>query len=167
MKTHRIRSGPALATLLASSLAFPTTAPCAAPRTQASHVPPTSAGTPSRPQAAPDDLLDQGVLENPDEHSLNITGMMTDETVTKFGHDFFDAFIKAWRPLLGVSYNLHIGERYDPLRGSLIHVLMNNTPVYEGFLTPRQEAIEELASELARELRGSLKNRVPIEEELY
>ena len=131
----------------------------------------TATTTVTKVQAAPpvdtQDFLDQGVLENDDMGGLGITGMMNDETITKFGHEFFEAFTKAWRPLVGVNYNIRIGERYDPLRGSLIHVMINNNSVYEGFLTPRQEAIEELATQLSHELRATLKNRVPIDEELY
>ena len=119
------------------------------------------------PAANTEDFIDQGVLEDGEDGGLGISGMMNDETVTKFGHEFFEAFVKAWKPLAGVTYNLRIGERYDPLRGSLIHVLINNNSVYEGFLTPRQEAIEELATQLSHELRAALKNRVPIDEELY
>ena len=119
------------------------------------------------PTANTEDFIDQGVLEDGEDGGLGISGMMNDETVTKFGHEFFEAFVKAWKPLAGVTYNLRIGERYDPLRGSLIHVLINNNSVYEGFLTPRQEAIEELATQLSHELRAALKNRVPIDEEVY
>ena len=131
----------------------------------------TTTSTVKKVQAEPpvdtQDFLDQGVLENDDIGELGITGMMNDETITKFGHEFFEAFTKTWRPLVGVNYNIRIGERYDPLRGSLIHVMINNNSVYEGFLTPRQEAIEELATQLSHELRATLKNRVPIDEELY
>jgi hypothetical protein len=119
------------------------------------------------PAANTEDFIDQGVLEDGEDGGLGISGMMNNETVTKFGHEFFEAFVKAWKPLAGVTYNLRIGERYDPLRGSLIHVLINNNSVYEGFLTPRQEAIEELATQLSHELRAALKNRVPIDEEVY
>ena len=119
------------------------------------------------PAANTEDFIDQGVLEDGEDGGLGISGMMNDETVTKFGHEFFEAFVKAWKPLAGVTYNLRIGERYDPLRGSLIHVMINNNSVYEGFLTPRQEAIEELATQLSHELRAALKNRVPIDEEVY
>ena len=126
-----------------------------------------TARTVQPPAADTSDFLDQGVLENGEDSGLGISGMMNDETVTKFGHEFFEAFVKAWKPLAGVIYNLRIGERYDPLRGSLIHVMINNNSVYEGFLTPRQEAIEELATQLSHELRAALKNRVPIDEEVY
>lgn len=114
-----------------------------------------------------EDFIDQGVLEDGEDGGLGISGMMNDETVTKFGHQFFEAFVSAWKPLVGVTYNLRIDERYDPLRGSLIQVMINNNSVYEGFLTPRQEAIEELATQLSHELRAALKNRVPIDEEVY
>jgi len=131
---------------------------------------PADATSPRKVQPPTDnteDFIDQGVLEDGEDGGLSISGMMNDETVTKFGHEFFEAFVKAWKPLAGVTYNLRIGERYDPLRGSLIHVMINNNSVYEGFLTPRQEAIEELATQLSHELRAALKNRVPIDEELY
>lgn len=112
------------------------------------------------------DFIDSGVLEGNDmlESGLEISGLLMNETLTKFGQDLFDAFKRAWRPPQGVSYNIAIGERFDPARGSLISVRLNDGVIYEGFMPPRAEAIQTLGTNLAKEIRLLLQRNVNLEE---
>ena len=125
---------------------------------------------PVKPSAPPanDDLIDSGVLEGNEmmEGGLEISGMMSDETTTKFGHEFFDAFHRAWKPLLGSRYNITINERVDPLRGSMVSLRLDQNVIYEGFLSPRTDAINDLAAELAKEVNNLVRTRQNLESEL-
>jgi curli production assembly/transport component CsgE len=115
------------------------------------------------------DFIDTGVMEGSDmlEEGLEIGGMLTDDTVTRFGHDLFDAFNSAWRPPEGASYNITFSERNDASRGSFITVKLNDTLIYEGFLTPRQDAINDLGKGLAKDIRNLVRNTANLESEEY
>jgi curli production assembly/transport component CsgE len=115
------------------------------------------------------DFIDVGVLESPQlmEEGLEMGGIVTDDTVTRFGHDLFDAFEAAFKPPQDVSYNLHFEELNNAQRGSLITVKLNDMVIFEGFLMPRADAIEELGKGLARDIRTMLRNNAALEEEEY
>jgi hypothetical protein len=119
------------------------------------------------PEANDRDFIDTGVLEGTDvmESGLEIGGLLVDDTVTKFGHQLFDVFNRAWKPIEGAKYNIAFGERLDAIRGSLITVKLNETILFEGFLTPREEAINELGKGLARDIRNLVRNTTNLEEE--
>lgn len=124
----------------------------------------------SVPATADRDFIDTGTLESTDvlEGNLEIRGLLVDETVTKFGHELFDVFNRAWKPIEGASYNIIFGERIDPIRGSLISVKLNDTMIFEGFMAPREEAINELGKGLAKDIRSMVRNTTNLEdEELY
>lgn len=129
----------------------------------------TAALAGSPPVSADLDFIDAGVLEGADmlEGGLEIGGILTDETVTKFGHDLFDAFNRHWKPPEGASFNIGFNERFDPVRGSFITVRLNETPIFEGFLAPREEAINELGRALARDIRNLIRNTANLEEEEF
>jgi curli production assembly/transport component CsgE len=132
------------------------------PKTQ-----PAQAPAKQSAQPASGDLIDSGVLEGNEliEGNLEISGLMSDETVTKFGHDFFDAFHRAWKPVEGTHYNIIIGERVDPIRGSLINLRLDQNVLFEGFLVPKQDEIKELATALAKEVNNLVRNRQNLESE--
>lgn len=115
------------------------------------------------------DFIDAGVLEGVDtvEGGLEIGGILTDETVTKFGHELFDAFNRYWKPPEGASFNIGFSERFDAARGSFITVRLNEMPIFEGFLTPREEAINELGKALAKDIRNLIRNTANLEEEEF
>ncbi len=123
----------------------------------------------SAPIVDAQDFIDTGVMEGSDmmEEGLEIGGMLTDDTVTRFGHDLFDAFNSAWRPPEGSSYNIIFSEQNDANRGSFISVKLNDTVIYQGFLTPRQDAINDLGKGLAKDMRNLVRNTANLENEEY
>ena len=159
-----------LATLLALAADAPKAPATSSEKPQTTQTQqPQPAQPPVKPTPPPanEDQIDSGVLEGNDvmEGGLEISGLMSDETLTKFGHDFFDAFHRAWKPVLGTHYNIIIGERVDPLRGSMINLRLDQNMIYEGFLTPRSDAINELATELAKEVNNLVRTRQNLESE--
>lgn len=165
---HRTRIGTSLlgTTLLAVLLnagvqAAESRSGTAAPAYPAARVP--------APAMSDPDLIDAGVLESADtlESGLEIGGLLADDTITKFGHDLFDAFNRYWKPPEGASYNIGFGERFDRLRGSYITVKLNETVIFEGVLTPRDEAIDELGKALAKDIRNLIRSNAKLEEEEF
>ena len=120
-------------------------------------------------QVSNSDFIDHGVLESDSAlgDTLEIAGILTDDTVTRFGHELFDAFNKSWRAPDGVRYNIAFNERNDPIRGSFVTVKLNELQIFEGFLTPRDEAIQELGKGLAKDIRTLILSNANIDEELY
>jgi hypothetical protein len=115
------------------------------------------------------DFIDQGVLEGTEllEGGLEVSGLTTDEMLSKFGHDLFDAFIKYWRPPENASYNLVFSELTDPFRGSLATVKLNDQVIFEGPLASREDAINELGKGLARDIRNLIRNTARLEDEEF
>lgn len=124
---------------------------------------------------APDDLkqlIEEISAENKKVSSdaeLEIDGLLFDETKTKSGRDFYDYFYTAWTPPEGLqNYSIFITEKPYRLTTTLIEIRINETPVFQSFLQPRSDVIEQLAvdavartqmylanyEELARELDG-------------
>lgn len=125
--------------------------------------------TPPTPVSDDRGFIDTGVLESADvlEGSLEIGGLLVDDTLSKIGHELFDVFNRAWKPVEGARYNIAFGERIDPIRGSLMSVKLNDTVIFEGFLTPREEAINELGKGLAKDIRNLVRNTATLEEEEF
>lgn len=125
---------------------------------------------PAKPvPAGEQDFLDQGVLESNDlmEGGLEIGGLLNDDMVSKFGHELFDVFNKYWKPPEGASYNLTFSELTDPLRGSMATVRLNDQVIFEGPLSPREDAINDLGKALARDIRNLIRSNAKLEDEEY
>jgi hypothetical protein len=115
------------------------------------------------------DFIDQGVLESNDlmEGGLEIGGLLNDDMVSKFGHELFDVFNKYWKPPEGASYNLTFSELTDPLRGSMATIRLNDQVIFEGPLSPREDAINDLGKALARDIRNLIRSNAKLEDEEY
>ncbi len=74
------------------------------------------------------------------------TGLVIDQTISKFGHDFYDSFMTGWEPP-NDAFILTIKERPSVVLGSLIWIEIDDTVVYESLLTPKISANEEKAQE--------------------
>jgi curli production assembly/transport component CsgE len=75
-----------------------------------------------------------------------IEGLVVDQTITKVGHDFYDAFFTLWEaPANAGDFTIIIREK--PARGTniLISVEVNDNELLELPLQPKAEVIEETA----------------------
>ncbi|WP_167856691.1 CsgE family curli-type amyloid fiber assembly protein [Hymenobacter aquaticus] len=75
-----------------------------------------------------------------------IEGLVMDQTITKVGHDFYDAFYGMWEAPAEVGdYTIIIHEK--PARGTstLVSVEVNENELLELPLQPKAEVIEETA----------------------
>ena len=74
------------------------------------------------------------------------TGLVIDQTISKFGHDFYEYFIAEWEPPDDSSI-LTIRERPGAILGSVISVEIDDTVVFEDRLTPLASTTEEKAQD--------------------
>lgn len=79
---------------------------------------------------------------------LELDGMLFDETKTKSGRDFYDYFYNAWEAPPGASnYSIYITEKPYRLMTTQIEVKINETTVFQSFLQPRGDIVEQLAQQ--------------------
>lgn len=75
-----------------------------------------------------------------------ITGLVTDETQTKVGRDFYDAFYDAWQPPSDDRYyNVTVTEQPLPNLGTRVAVRLNHQDVFQTRLQPQHELIQQAA----------------------
>lgn len=77
---------------------------------------------------------------------LELDGMLFDETKTKSGKDFYDYFYSSWQAPPGAkNFSIFITEAPYRLTTTQIEVKINETIVFQSFLQPRADIVEELA----------------------
>lgn len=87
-----------------------------------------------------------------DPIDLEIEGLVVDATATKVGRDFYDIFFSKWDPEANLpSLSIKVTERPLPNRGSQVIVLIEDNVIFQRFVQPRYDALEENA-ELAVQL---------------
>lgn len=88
-----------------------------------------------------------------DEGTINgdgLGGIITDQTITFLGHDFYSGFSHAWEPPDEMGeVNLTIYERPSARWGSLIWVEYRNETVYRTFLFPGRTDAESMGASAA------------------
>jgi curli production assembly/transport component CsgE len=79
---------------------------------------------------------------------IEIDGLLVDDTKTKNGKDFYDLFYSNWEaPQNAKNYTITISEKPFRLTSTLIVVSINENPVYQAILQPRQDIIESQTGE--------------------
>lgn len=115
------------------------------------------------------DVIDSGILEGaePLEGDIEAGGIIMDQTITRWGHEFVDDFNRHWRPPEGGTYRITFHELNSPIRGSQLTVKVNETQVYEGVLTPNADAINELAKAMAKDIASLIRTALRLEDEEF
>ena len=81
-----------------------------------------------------------------DDDGPTITGLVTDETRTKVGRDFYDAFYDRWQsPDKDFYYTVVVSEQPMPSLGTRVVVRLNQNVVFQTRLQPRSEMVERAA----------------------
>ncbi|TGE18627.1 CsgE family curli-type amyloid fiber assembly protein [Hymenobacter elongatus] len=76
-----------------------------------------------------------------------IEGLVMDQTITKVGHDFYDAFYSIWEaPAEAGDFTIIIHEKPSRGTSTLISVEVNENELLELPLQPKAEVIEEMAT---------------------
>lgn len=80
-------------------------------------------------------------------------GIITDQTITRFGRDFYSGFSQAWQAPEGLDdVNLTVRERPSARWGSLVWVEYRNETVFRTFIFPGRSDPEALGSDAARQV---------------
>jgi len=89
--------------------------------------------------------------------NLEIDGLLIDETKTKSGRDFYEYFYKDWTAPIGAkNYTIYITEKPYRLNNTIIEIKINETLVFQQFLQRRDELVEEMAHNAARQVQQYL-----------
>ncbi|WP_321344942.1 CsgE family curli-type amyloid fiber assembly protein [uncultured Draconibacterium sp.] len=90
---------------------------------------------------------------------IEIDGLLFDETKTKSGRDFYDFFYTAWEAPKGArNYFIYISEKPYRLSTTMIEIRINETLVFQSFLQPRNEIVEQLAQQAVARTQVYLAN---------
>jgi curli production assembly/transport component CsgE len=114
---------------------------------------------------APESLkkLIEEVTAQPEEVSsdadIEIDGLLFDETKTKSGKDFYDFFYSGWvAPANAKNFSIFIAEKPYRLTTTLIEIKINETTVFQSFLQPRGDIVEQLAQQAVEQTQLYLAN---------
>lgn len=91
---------------------------------------------------------DTAAVASPDAgiRRLELDGLVVDETLTRLGRDFYDAFFRAWQaPPEALNYTVTIQEQPLPQLGTLVTVRVNDEIAYQNRLQPQADFIEAVA----------------------
>ena len=114
-------------------------------------------------------ILEQ-VVKKPDKSSdleIEIDGLLVDDTKTKTGKDFYDLFYGSWEAPKDVkNFTITISEKPFRLSSTLIVVSINDTPVYQSVLQPRQDIVEGLSQDAISTTQSYLANYEEIMKQL-
>lgn len=89
---------------------------------------------------------------------LHLQGLLVDQTITRFGQDFLDAF----RPLFDrldvpALYSVTVRETLTPSRSTRIEVLVRQEVVFQSLLAPQPDARTHAGRQAARHLHRYLR----------
>jgi hypothetical protein len=88
-----------------------------------------------------------------------IGGLVVDETLTRAGRDFYDAFFQRWRwPTGAATVTLAVHEQPTPGLGSRLSIRVDGEAVFETRLHPRADTMETVEEAVRR---ASLRLRAP------
>jgi curli production assembly/transport component CsgE len=105
--------------------------------------------------------------ENGESISLELDGLIIDETITKIGHDFYKYFHDYWNAPEGVTnYTLYISEKLMPGMGNLVIVEIDEKKVFQNRITPRDYVIEQTAKYATNRTNAYLKQYQLIQKQL-
>jgi len=80
--------------------------------------------------------------------TLEIDGLLVNNTKTKNGSDFYEFFYRDWvAPVNAHNYSIFITEKPYRLTTTQIEIHINETLVFQSFLQPRSDIVEALAKQ--------------------
>ena len=111
-------------------------------------------------------ILSEGILLEDDSES-ELTGLIIDETVSKIGRDFTASFFNNWQmPNKQLEYSILIQEKPVPGNGSKILVYVDDYLLFQNFIQPRADVIEDNAKYATQLVNSYLDNFELIQQQL-
>ena len=106
-----------------------------------------------------DTVVDQSHVQAERDILSGISGMVIDETRSKIGRDFYDAFYQNWTaPEEVPRFTITVSEQPAPGLGTIILVNANDTETFKYRLQPRYDFIQQAAQYAVRLTYSYLKN---------
>ncbi len=91
-------------------------------------------------------ITTENAKTTPEEPSLEIEGLVVDETRTKAGHDFYDNFYNLWEaPQQAKNFSIVVRELPFRANTTQVQILVNDELVVNSILQPKQDFVTELA----------------------
>ncbi len=107
------------------------------------------------------------MLPSVDPLDLEIEGIIVDATQTKVGRDFYDIFFSNWEPAENLpNLSVVISERPLPTRGTQVIVTIEENVVFQRFVQPRIDEIEENSLEAVQLATQYLENYQTVQKQL-
>jgi curli production assembly/transport component CsgE len=98
-------------------------------------------------------LVDAASAQPPDR-SIEIDGLILNQTKTRTGHEFYRQFAATWEPPPEANeFNIIIIENATPQWGSIIQIKVNEAVVFLSLAKPGEAALKELAGKAAERVR--------------
>ena len=102
-----------------------------------------------------------------EEISVEIDGLIVDETLSKVGRDFYEAFYSKWAaPLDAKDYTIFIKESPPRMNRIMVSIYVNDDEVFSSYLAPREEIIDAYADYAVSETEEFLKQRENVSQTL-
>lgn len=122
-------------------------------------------GTSGQPSITSTNFLE--MLPSVDPLDLEIEGIIVDATQTKVGRDFYDIFFSNWEPAENLpNLSVVISERPLPTRGTQVIVTIEENVVFQRFVQPRIDEIEENSLEAVQLATQYLENYQTVQKQL-
>jgi len=122
---------------------------------------------PAALKKAMEQIIEQTKKPKDKDFEIEIDGLLVDDTKTKTGKDFYDLFYSGWLAPAGAkNYSITVSEKPFRLTSTLIIVLINDNPVYQSVLQPRQDIVESLSAEAIATTQSYLANYEEIMKQL-
>jgi len=98
---------------------------------------------------------------------LEIDGLIIDETRSKIARDFYDLFYKKWiAPQGAKNFSIYIREEPSRGRGAQVSLTLNEQKIFQNFVPPRYDALENVVNFAIRITRARLTDRANIDSQL-
>jgi len=99
--------------------------------------------------------------------SVEIDGLVVDETLSKVGRDFYEAFYSKWvAPVDAKDYTLFIKESPPRMNRVMVSIYVNDDEVFSSYLSPREEIINAYADYAVGQVQSYLKQRENVSQTL-
>ncbi len=98
---------------------------------------------------------------------LEIDGLIIDETRSKIARDFYDLFYKKWiAPNGAKNFSIYVREEPSRGRGAQVSLTLNEDKIFQNFVPPRYDALENVVNFAIRVTRARLSAKAKINDQL-
>jgi len=93
--------------------------------------------------------------------------LIIDETRSKIARDFYDLFYKKWiAPNGAKNFSIYIREEPSRGRGAQISLTLNDNKIFQNFVPPRYDALENVVNFAIRVTRARLNAQAKISDQI-